>query len=651
MNVTYHYAAVLLWGLVVVAAYLGFGRTVERLAKGSFAVSPSGPADWGLHSVWGMSLVLLLCGFLLSAGLFTQLALDAIVVIGLALFGYDWWRSRANGQAGVVSHFHPGELVPLALLALLYAGSVSWLGETDRNDDLVSYFAFPKLMLQTGSFDDPFAFRRMTTYGAQSALQALTTRFGNEMNYHFADCGVARLLFYGLVRGMLLPVRSRSPLLFSAMLCFALLFPIPRNNTTSELVHAVLLLATLRTLVFASNREPDTGEESPPSLRSFSLAHNALCALVIFAASAFRPHIGLTAALLYVAEIAFANGRSSRAFGIDAVNVVTTGLASAAMLAPWVTMLHRSSGTLVFPPFRGNLTQAFAGMHAHTGPFIDALSVASGFFSHPIVVAMLLPIVVLAVVGERLLRSVAAVSLALTVATAFASTALSFPYFYRYVWPIPFATMLFMVGHHLAKQDAAFFDHATVTVRAVVGASFVAAISIGIPQGVEYTSSIARDIPRQIEAAVSPLRRNQQAVYEAAQRTIPAGSNVLAMTDLPYLFDQSRNRVMTIDAPGAVSPGTQIPLGQGPPAIRDYLLDLGIEFIVFTPFDAAILQYRREYWVNNPRPERFYTDIWAPPMLSLMDAVEAYRAEGRSIYAHRKLEVLDLRTGFAPQSS
>ncbi|MFT5694129.1 MAG: hypothetical protein ACI9QQ_000102, partial [Myxococcota bacterium] len=300
---------------------------------------------------------------------------------------------------------------------------------------------------------------------------------------------------------------------------------------------------------------------------------------------------------------------------------------------------------------RGNLTQAFAGMHAHTGPFIDALSVASGFFSHPIVVAMLLPIVVLAVVGERLLRSVAAVSLALTVATAFASTALSFPYFYRYVWPIPFAAMLFMVGHHLAKQDAAFFDHATVTVRAVVGASFVAAISIGIPQGVEYTSSIARDIPRQIEAAVSPLRRNQQAVYEAAQRTIPAGSNVLAMTDLPYLFDQSRNRVMTIDAPGAVSPGTQIPLGQGPPAIRDYLLDLGIEFIVFTPFDAAILQYRREYWVNNPRPERFYTDIWAPPMLSLMDAVEAYRAEGRSIYAHRKLEVLDLRTGFAPQSS
>jgi len=632
MNEGYVYLQVFLWGPLVLLALLGLGRFAGRMLG-------MGEADWGLQMVWGLAVALWIGGWLLWAEVFSPGAVDALVALGVALLVLDRWRWHTGppwiDTLTAAVRAHPvAELVPWLVLLVFYAGGIAWIGETDRNDDLVSYFAFPRMLYETGTLYDPFAFRRMTTYGGQPFLQALSTRLGSEMNYHFADCALARVLLFGLVRGALRTLRESHPWRVATILTAVLLLPIPRNNTTSELIHAVWLLAVPLTWLAARGQrlqdvfEPQRTNSTPPRAL-------VLCGLVIFAASTFRPHIGFAAATLFSVGV-LATSNTARSTRAPWLAIGVTGAMVLALLIPWAAMLHASSGSIAFPPFRGHLSSEFAQMHALTSSPGAALRSGGKLLARVEVVALMLPLLAFAVRSPPWTRWLAISTLAICLLTAAASSALSFPYFYRYVWPIPFALVLFLFLA-LTLTSTRKARHVLLL------ASFALVGVVLLPRGVPYLVSIARDIPRQVEARPSPLRVRNQAQYQHIQQAIPAGASVLAMTDLPYLFDHGRNAIHTIDAPGAVSPGGRMPFFAGPEALRNYLLDQGIAFIAYTRPARAILQYRRDYWEDNPRPEPFYREVWAPPMLDLMDNLDLLSTPQRMRAETAKLVLVDLR--------
>jgi hypothetical protein len=166
-----------------------------------------------------------------------------------------------------------------------------------------------------------------------------------------------------------------------------------------------------------------------------------------------------------------------------------------------------------------------------------------------------------------------------------------------------------------------------------------------LPAGTVYFSRVALSIGTQLQMAQMPRRAALRRIYQSAQLTIPTGEAALAMADAPFLFDYGRNRILTIDAPGAISPKGEFPYYQGPERVRQYLLSRAIRFVAFTPPANANHLYRREYWLHHPRPESFYKRVWAPPMLDLMDNIRDLRLTYPVTFSSKVLEVVDLRGG------
>lgn len=600
----YSYLCNLIWALCLLLSFSGWGALLAL-------VLPREPRRvWAMQATYGMAVVILGGELLMFFACARPGFLFPLVIVG-TLVGIADAAGRFAMNRRRVSLFEAAFFV---VGLLLVATTVVWRRNLDPNDDLIAYFTFPQVILDTGTLMESYSLRRAVTFGGQSFLHALVLLGGSERNLHVIDMGIAKLLIWALVLGTARSLRfgTRSMrALFVVLALFVILLPAPRINTTSVNTSILFLLAVLLHLRSTRASLPARWRDALP------------LALLIAAASTFRPHIGPVAVTFFLAWLTTEVCQRRVTLGAAASATLRVGVLTAAFLVPASALLYRACGTPMFPPFLGWVDPTFAAMHATRQSFAAATSVVLQFLAAP-QLALLFAVAVLPLVFLRVSARLAilVVALAFTILTAYSTTALVFGYYYRYVFPLPAALLFWSLAR--AGQEAASPEQRGGLTPALWASSVLGAVFLCLP-GLAEARALFSSLPQQIvdqRPALPPEYRDE---YVAFQKEVPSGAGIFAMVDEPFLLDYTRNRIINIDMPGAISPHRAMPYFKGPSALRDYLTRLNVGYVMFVRPERALMFYRRNYWVNHPRPEKFYKEVWAPPMLDLMDNLEALR--------------------------
>src|ERR1035441_5414052 len=337
----YGYWVPFFWGLAVLASFLGWGSAIQRAAS-----LPE--TDWGLRCGWGMAFTAVLGGFLAClsmAGrpvLITMVAAGALLALLLCADGLPpIFKSRGSML---------GALGFLALIVLVYAPRVDIRWSNACDDDL-AYWVFAKRLLDSGTLIEPFSQRRLAAFVGHSLLQAVVWAFGSQKNLHLVDYGLSVVVLAGMVFGCCR--KARASIGWACLIAgFAILVPVPRINSMSQVTGVVLFFALFRTLQNSIQKAPRWQD-------------GMIAAIVVAATCSLRAtYIPVVAAFCAIGLL-FANPWPLRR---RIPHFAGLGLAATFFLLPWMWLLHRSSGTWIYPIMHGNEQPGTAMYSFHMTP-------------------------------------------------------------------------------------------------------------------------------------------------------------------------------------------------------------------------------------------------------------------------------------------
>lgn len=563
------------WGLYIVAAFVGWGRLVAR------ALGLKGAPDTGLAAAWGMAGVLALGAILNLGGLVSPAAVKLLLAIGTAhalvtaatrhdLWGWVRPAGRWRLQAPVLA----GGLVLAAVAALQLVGSVhGTINDVQRfrpfdiHDDLQAYLVFPEKLLDQGSLGpEPFEPRRMLNLGGQSFLQALVVAALPVRQIHLLDGGVAAAMLLGLVWGWMR--RERVPLPLGTLLALVAA-TVPhleaRGNTSSVMTGVVVLLAWFLTITHRRVKE------APLTTRAM------LQALLIAAAASLKSTFIPFVAVAFVALVVLARPEQVWRERLRE-GALTAGL-TVLVLAPWMISVLWSSGTLLYPllgrgfhathyfPGFGNVSEGGAlGWH-------EVLRMLIRQLGHVWVVLLLL--VVLPRRRHREAQAFAVATVVSAVAIIFLVDATLNRSLGRYIFPLAQAGLLALLGTCLAARGSG----RRWPLERLAGLAVALAL---LAAGNEATQRLlTRLIDNLAEARAEDRVATSRdvLVHTRLLAGVPAGSPVLARLRLPFLLDFTTHRVFVMGFPGMASPPPGLPLFQGPEPVASYLRATGVRYL------------------------------------------------------------------------
>src|SRR3989338_1925177 len=162
-------------GLYLLTFFGGFGMILSFMGLGyilNFLFFPKKYFDFGLRAVFGLSLFLIVGGYLNLFKGISKVSLIGFLLIGLCAAFFLFIKNRKaiggyllNCLAGLKANKKFAVLLILcvALFLFRYALSVSFFG-FHGTDDAHAYMVFPAKMVQTGHLgDDPFSERRVVS--------------------------------------------------------------------------------------------------------------------------------------------------------------------------------------------------------------------------------------------------------------------------------------------------------------------------------------------------------------------------------------------------------------------------------------------------------------------------------------------------------
>ena len=640
---------------MIFVSFWGYGEALRRaLKRPEFE-----DLGWGLTAAWGMAATLAIGGFLMMLSLAKAPMLTGVVLIGAAFALYFFTQrltsatppqpaakkskskkgktteERTSPPTQATGAGYPSVIANIlvwGLAALAFASSIAWPHHIDPNDDLVCYLMLPQKILATGTLIEPFSFQRAGTFGGQALLQAMVMIVGNETSGHVPDRGLAMLVIFGIllgvVRGLKMPY---------ALVAFILLFsfwfvPVPRISTNAAMTGGCLLIALLDSL----NRLRQSATRS--SWRSLIPS-----ALLITGACSIRPTYAVVIACIFMALMAacLIHNKSWIERWNDIKKLFIIGIICTGMLIQFMTVLYESNGTPVIPPFSGFVSKAYQTYnHPELSRNVDSLL---AFISAPTSLAILflfLPALLLPGPKNRAWILLGVVMAYLIVILNFG--ALAYLDIYRYTYPLTVPILFWFLA--MALKHAATFPYKTnpFLVNGMLIVTLFVFIAVNFTQGKIELVAQAKDLPIQIESERSFLDPRLQDSYQQIQNSIPQGEVILTMVDAGYWLDYKRNPMFSINAVGSSSPPPGIPFGKGPEAFESYLQKLGIKYIIAVDFDNALLLYTRRLWTVATRPEWIYAAIWRPRFLDVMNAIDYYDKQGKVIARSGNLRAIKL---------
>lgn len=625
------YLGVLSWALVLLLGFLGYGSFLCR----RFHLRDLPGVGVGLQMAFGMSFVLAIGGWLCALSLAHRSALVVLALVGAGLAVAETapraWRARGTAWRGWLAR-RAWLALPGLLATLWLASSVAPLGAINPNDDSIAYLTYVTRLLETGDLVEPYGLRRLLTFGGQSLLQAQVAAAGSWRNVNVPDVGFAPVLLVALVAGLVRPTGRAQQVCAALWLAAVLLLPVPRANTASVATGAVLLVALVATLDLVTRADSD----ADASALAF------LAGLVGAAAGSLRAtFLGAAVVALagfHLARLARARGRGLREGALSLLG----GLVG---LAPWMVALTQSSGTPFFPLFEGNYRPEFATLSAGLG-LSDSLAHVARVLSHPSFVVVWLP--TLAIVGLRRrapVLAVAAGGLVACVAAIASNTVWPIQHLHRFSWPLLSAASLATAALALRQWDEAPRRAPRDLAVAVVALGlFLPALQRDGARGWQLVRRSAAGVPAQWRPAPGAAADLATLAYAEAQHAAPVGAPLLTVVDRPYLLDYRRNRILNVDAIGAASPPPGMPFFEGPDALRSYLLDQSIEYVLARDFDTGRSLYSRRGW-RDERPIPVLNEVWRPHFLDFMDNLDEIARCDEVVAAPMGVRLIRLQRG------
>jgi hypothetical protein len=637
VNIDWSYPGACLWGIGLVVALAGWGFLGQyALALPAFIK----PLGLGMASALGTALFIFFSGCLLLMGWFSKTFVAVFLVMGLAMMAVQivrrqvlvmpaWTKYRSVQIVGVLV---------AGWLIFLYCAAAANRGYNE-SDDFPAYFPFVRMMLDTGTFLDPFSVRRLSAFGGHSAMETLTLSFLPWKYGHLLDCGVALLIMVALVYEQVKGNSLWSCLGRFGLVAVAMTCPVPRVNTTSELTTALLMLAFLRSLDLLIH--PDTARWKGPLL------------VAVFAAAlaTLRAQNFYCVGLLELGYFAFRFWHDKDERNFLFAQAVKTGGATCVFLLPWFALSQLSSDTFLYPLIRGNHQP---GINYYGGNFsyFDLLKyVAAFFFLTPFLLYFIPALAIAPRSGRGTAFVLGGGILVTSLVMVIKFTSVDADNLYRYLMPLAFGFFLYAAGAVMRQMTSAAERQGRWVWSPVAAACLLPGILFAFhhPPVRSWLTAIKSAIAPKVEltifspVALPPLSEIR-GDYENGMSGVPAGTSVLTALDYPFLLNYKTHHLFGIDQPGIASPRPGFPYFQGPVAVKNYLLGHGITYIAQVPFDQSSLCYSaraQEDNLTNDAPPLMRE--WAFYDLDFMKNVDTLAASNHVIYSSGNIRIIALQ--------
>lgn len=605
-----------MWGLLLLISFIGYGCLLRR------TLFRSEQFGWANEAAWGMAIVVMFGGILAYAQVISSNLNIFLVLIGVLLMALDKLPSaprKLNSFFKRLKDISIADIVRLSLYLFVFVlAAIQYLHSANLmppavGDDLKAYFAFPKQLLELGSFNvDPFDLMRLGNgLGGQSILLSLMLANSDFNNLMLVDGGVALLICVGLLQ-RICSQKKLGAAWSIAILLFFLFLPLDlmRINNSSLTTGMVMLLA-----LFAFLDRNDLNNATP-GRNAFivGLLSSTACALK----SNLIPPLVFTLAFSYLWHI-YAT-RFNRQAILESVLVPTFVLL---MLLPWMLSLKHTSGTMLWPIFGSGFAETNYGSYVG-GAFSGGLSFKEKWdiIFHRFVLKDLYPlliatgaIVFLMVKMRRRVMTHAyifgavigslAILLSFDLTNAFPHVRYTVEPFARYLF-VYLSIALLITLPELASYTLGQYGGKKPVFSPAISSGFlttnwrgkfvflaVMATLISFFWNFNYGFNAWEAYPRwftdladQTEK-VEIIPEAEYSRHRNAQASVPAGEAIFSSDLYTLLYDYRRNKIFNASVPGGASPPPGMPYFQGPEKVAAYLLSNGIRYVAYHYQDQA----------------------------------------------------------------
>jgi uncharacterized protein YozE (UPF0346 family) len=526
----------------------------------------------------------------------------------------------------------------------------------DNNDDWLAYFHFPRMMLETGTLVEPFNFRRLGSLGGSSYLGTFLYPLLSTSALPFADVGLGTLLLWAAALGFFHEKKKALSSYGLRREVFAFLAVVV-SASAALYNHAPVIvpLALFVGLFWAALQQN--------SASSAETGDGILLGVMAGSIVTMRNNFVLFVAvfLVFHAVLLFgrrgSRGRMMRTVGLSFVVMLL-------VLGPWFALSHESSGTILYPLFKGNYT--FPGglqvpmslqqnmnfiltnvKSAKLLEFALLVSIAAVLGQYPLFFAALFIASIVTVAGT---------ALALTVSDSFNVYRYSLSFLLAGLVVVSGAILMHETGpreNRRVKRALKIFFICLTVWWFVWPAHFsqnrsyrVWRFSLMPANDVAYRVNALVDSVRILSARTfsSALNPGHSAEYEEVQEYLPDNAKFLSMAMKPFLWDFTKQEIHTLDCIGQASPPPGMPIFGGPDAISRYLRALGYEYIVYTPPESEEdnVLYNRRYWLRVFDRQQPLWGSWAPYFLYFFDYLQSMEERGSVVFRNEYLKVIRL---------
>lgn len=629
------------WGLVLIVAFVGWGRLLNKTL---FSACDAG---WGEQAAWGMALAILVGGWLNLFGLISPPVVLGIVFGGLALVANELGRKRSGltsfwteklrryreNQCILVIAF--GVLL-LALLKYWGAAAGAHFSFNDM-DDFTAYFAFPGKMLQTGALGlDPFSVRRVFSLGGQSFLQTFILALFPVGRLQTIDPGIPVLILLGMVSHVC-TARRITPGKELFMLAFIVLSTSPVTNTSAGLTGTIFFFA----LCLCSR-------EAPWQQRALliGLLAATLC--------------GLKSTLVPFCAIAVFLDALIRLLYRDADQPLKTAFASLLLsagsavifMAPWMISMWQSSHTLLYPFLGAGYHAANQGLSfsAPINPswiWRKSMTISNLVASYPLLA--MAPAMVLWKKKQPMLIGLWAACIFVILAL---DVGLEGPMIdvYRYSFAsLSAVTIVWMV---LCMQSDERDGLTAAWIQRIASSAMLAFFIGGFLLGNDWTQ-VCHSVRMSMWSFERPMSSTDFAdgalknQCERAQSSLALGSTLLVRTERPYLFNFKRNRILLVDSPGGAGPPPGMPMFQGPERLADYLSSNSVRYIAYSYKNEAGFSKAKFQPLLSTNLSKWTRNYWLQ-ILDFQDNLSALGLTRHRVFDDGSMFIIDLASRAKP---
>ena len=560
------------WGFVLLGSFCGWGWLVGRTLFKNRVIDP------GQKICWGLSVLIVIGGFLNLFALIYKSILLSLVGIGLFLFFVDVILSRKIlfGYIGKLRVLMSNKLILLGLFLVVMIAGVKYTrsvysNEFNIHDDYHSYLVFPEKMIQTHTLgQDPFNTRQMTaSLGGASFLQTLILCMFPLDFICCMDEGVGLLIIVLL----LLFYREGGDLFGCRLFLVFILLATPllflfKANVTSLLIPIALFLCLFR----AYEGDLFCPQHYIRNAIIVSLVVSALCTLKS------SNIIALGCFCVFGYRVRFIKTKARKQiiveFGIVAILI---GM----MLLPWMLQMYHSCGTLFYPILgQGYYASSYSDFsHFDTSwngiavLYIFKLLINTCFISF-----LILSILFLKDTQKKLSNQLYLVYFVISVfvgilgigyaTKAFAVTRFSSSFMY--------AGILLLLANILRNwRKGRDFRWAI--------ALFISGILVGggLNNAKDYIFNMGSRL-KGAKQAKSILTEDDQSRAVQLQEVVPESEILMARLQKPFVLDFERQPIYVIDFPGESSPPPGLPFAQGPESVAEYLVGHSVRYIAYS---------------------------------------------------------------------